>query len=158
VLAITDDHVLAAALRRAGADVVPDAVTDDLNGTLLQAALEARRRWPDLATAAVCADLPSLRAEDLTRALVAAATHAASFVADVNGDGTTMVAALSPEDFAPRFGPGSRDAHLAEGAHEIVEVDVPTLRRDVDTPDDLRDALRLGVGERTAGAVAGLRL
>ena len=46
----------------------------------------------------------------------------------------------SAEEFAPRFGAGSRDAHVSEGAHELVEIDVPTLRRDVDTPDDLRRA------------------
>ncbi len=158
VLVVTDDHRLAGTLRRRGAQVVPDGVVDDLNGSLLQAAAEARRRWPDLALAAVCADLPALRPDDLTRALRAASGNPASFVPDANGDGTTMVVALAVEDFAPRFGRGSRDAHVTEGAHEIVEVDVPTLRRDVDTPDDLRDALRLGVGERTAEATAGLRL
>lgn len=158
VLVVTDDHVLAATLDRLGAHVVPDGVTDDLNGSLLQAAAEARRRWPDLAPAAVCADLPALRTDDLTRALQAASEHPVSFVPDVNGDGTTMVVALASEEFAPRFGHGSREAHVSDGAHEIVELDVPTLRRDVDTPDDLRDALRIGVGERTAEAAAGLRL
>lgn len=158
VLVVTDDHGLAASLSGHGAHVVPDGVTDDLNGSLLQAAAETRRRWPDLALAAVCADLPALRSDDLTRALQAASDHPVSFVADVNGDGTTMVVALGVEDFAPRFGHGSRDAHVSDGAHEIVEIDVPTLRRDVDTPDDLRDALRLGVGERTAEVTAGLRL
>lgn len=158
VLVVTDDHVLAGTLSRLGAHVVPDGVTDDLNGSLLQAAAEARRRWPDLAPAAVCADLPALRTDDLTLALQSASEHPVSFVSDVNGDGTTMVAALALEDFAPRFGHGSRDAHVSDGAHEVVEIDVPTLRRDVDTPDDLRDAVRLGVGERTSDVSAGLRL
>lgn len=158
VLVVTDDHVLAATLRGLGAHVVPDGVTDDLNGSLLQAAAEARRRWPELAPAAVCADLPALRSADLTRALEAASEHGTSFVPDVNGDGTTMVVALSAEEFAPRFGAGSRDAHVSEGAHELVEIDVPTLRRDVDTPDDLRDAVRLGVGKRTAEVAARIRL
>jgi 2-phospho-L-lactate/phosphoenolpyruvate guanylyltransferase len=158
VLVVTDDHVLAATLRGLGAHVVPDAVTDDLNGSLLQAAAEAHRRWPGLAPAAVCADLPALRTADLTGALEAASAHGTSFVPDVNGDGTTMVVALSAEEFAPHFGAGSRDAHVSEGAHELVEIDVPTLRRDVDTPDDLRDAVRLGVGERTAEVAARIRL
>lgn len=158
VLVVTDDHVLAATLHGLGAHVVPDGVTDDLNGSLLQAAAEARRRWPELAPAAVCADLPALRTADLTRALKAASEHGTSFVPDVNGDGTTMVVALFAEEFAPRFGAGSRDAHVSEGAHELVEIDVPTLRRDVDTPDDLRDAVRLGVGERTAEVAARIRL
>ena len=91
-------------------------------------------------------------------ALHAASAHPAAFVADALGSGTTMVAAASTEHFTPRFGPGSRAAHQVGGAHEVVEVDVPTLRRDVDTPEDLREALELGVGGHTAIVSAGLRL
>lgn len=155
VLVVTDDHVLAGELRALGVEVVPDGVVDDLNGSLVQASAEARRRWPGLAPAAVCADLPALASEELTAALEVAARHPASFVPDADGDGTTLFAATSPSAFEPRFGPGSRDAHRADGAHEIVEVVVPTLRRDVDTPEDLADAVRLGVRGRTAAVVAG---
>jgi 2-phospho-L-lactate guanylyltransferase len=158
VMVVTDDHELAADLRVLGAQVVPDATTDDLNESLVQAAAEAQRRWPGHGLAALCADLPALDPEDLSRALEVASRHAAAFVADAAGDGTTMVAAASREDFTPRFGHGSREAHAADGAHEIVEIDVPTLRRDVDTPADLETALRLGVGVHTARAAQGLRL
>jgi 2-phospho-L-lactate guanylyltransferase len=157
VLVVTDDHVLAADLSGLGAHVVPDAVVDDLNGSLVQAAAEARRRWPGARVAALCADLPALAPVELGRALEVASRHRSAFVADTAGDGTTMVAAAG-EDFTPRFGPASRKAHVAEGAYEIVEVDVPTLRRDVDTPADLREALALGVGSRTASIASGLRL
>jgi len=158
VLVVTDDHELAAALRGLGAEVIPDGVADDLNESLVQAGAEARRRWPGLGLAALCADLPALDPVELAQALEEASRHAAAFVADAAGEGTTLVAALSPKDFTPSFGPGSREAHLTHGAHEVVEVDVPTLRRDVDTPADLREAVELGVGSRTASAVAGLRL
>jgi 2-phospho-L-lactate guanylyltransferase len=158
VMVVTDDHRLASELRALGVHVIPDAATDDLNESLVQAAAEAQRRWPGLGLAALCADLPALDDEDLSSALEVAARHRAAFVADAAGDGTTMVAAASREDFTPRFGRGSREAHVAAGAHEIVEVDVPTLRRDVDTPADLAAALELGVGVRTAGAANGLRL
>ena len=158
VLVVTDDHVLATGLREVGAHVVPDGVADDLNESLVQAAAEAHRRWPELAVAAICADLPALEPAELGQALRAASRHRAAFVADTAGEGTTMLAAVSREDFTPCFGSGSREAHLARGAHDILEVDVPTLRRDVDTPADLEEALRLGVGQRTAIATAGLRL
>ncbi len=69
-------------------------------------------------------------------------------MADAAGTGTTVLAAAAGHRLAPRYGPGSRDGHAASGA---VEVDGDLrLRRDVDTPDDLRDALALGVGPRTA--------
>lgn len=158
VLVVTDDHVLAREARDIGVEVVPDGVADDLNATLVQGAAEGRRRRPDLLPAALCADLPALRAHELTLALEVASSRPVAFVPDVAGDGTTMLAAATPEEFIPRFGAGSRQAHRCGGAHEIVEVDVPTLRRDVDTPDDLREALSLGVGEHTARACAGLRL
>jgi 2-phospho-L-lactate guanylyltransferase len=53
--------------------------------------------------------------------------------------------------FAPLFGPGSAEAHLAAGATEVV-VPVPTLRQDVDDVADLGRALVLGVGPHTAQA------
>lgn len=53
----------------------------------------------------------------------------------------------------PRFGAGSAAAHAASGARAVT-AGVPTLRRDVDTPDDLAAAIALGVGPRTAQLVA----
>ena len=158
VLVVTDDHVLAAGLADLGAFVIPDAVSDDLNGSLVQAAFEAHRRWPEAGIAAVCADLPALRPDELDRALAAAPDDRMSFVADAAGVGTTAVLCPGLELFAPRFGPGSRKAHLQAGAQEIDLVDVPTLRQDVDTPQDLAVALGLGAGSRTAVAAAGIRV
>jgi 2-phospho-L-lactate guanylyltransferase len=150
VLAVTDDHVLAAALGELGAMVIPDGVTDDLNGSLVLAAAELARRFPDLRPAVVCADLPALRPAELSRALAAAGENAMSFVADADGRGTTVVAAADLGSFRPRFGAGSARNHRADGAWEITLPDVPSLRRDVDTPDDLEAAQQLGVGPRTA--------
>ena len=158
VLAVTDDHMLAAALCDVGAFVIPDAVTDDLNGSLQQAALEAQRRWPDSGVAALCADLPALRPVDLDRAVTTAPIDRMSFVADADGVGTTTVLAPSIDLFVPRYGAESRKAHLESGAAEIELPDIPTLRHDVDTPADLAAALDLGVGGRTAVTAAGLTL
>ncbi len=150
VLAVTDDHVLAAALAGLGALVMPDGVSDDLNGSLLQAAAELGRRFPELRPAALCADLPSLRTDELTRALAAAPDDAPAFVADADGTGTTLLVAPSLAGFRPRFGADSARAHVAAGAVALDAVDVPSLRRDVDTPEDLEAALELGVGPRTS--------
>lgn len=163
VLTVTDDHELAGELSALGSEVLPDAVADDLNGSLEQAAVELLRRGPGLRLAAVCADLPALRPEELEVALTAAATDRMSFVADHDCRGTTLVAAPDLTTFRPRFGHGSRVEHLASAAELHLDA-VPTLRRDVDTPEDLREALRLGVGRHTRGALAwahaghGLRL
>ena len=150
VLVVTDDHELARGLADLGVDVIPDGTSDDLNGTLALAAAEMHRRRPDLRLVALCADLPALRPEDLADALAAAPQDAMAFVADADGTGTTAVVAPSLELFRPAFGPASRQRHLDAGAHELDEVDVPTLRRDVDDRDDLVEALRLGVGRSTS--------
>jgi 2-phospho-L-lactate guanylyltransferase len=150
VLVVTDDHVLARGLADLGVDVIPDGTSDDLNGTLALAAAEMHRRHPDLRLVALCADLPALRPEELAAALAAAPPDVMAFVADADGIGTTAVLAPRLDLFRPAFGPASRQRHLDAGAHEVDEVDVPTLRRDVDDREDLVEALRLGVGRSTS--------
>lgn len=151
VLVVTDDHTFAADLAGEGCSVIPDGVSDDLNGTLLQAAREAGRRWPGCRVAALCADLPALSPTDLAAALDAT-DHGdgPAYVRDVEGSGTTMYVAAEA-DFVPRFGPGSAAAHEADGAREIAG-DLRTLRQDVDHVGDLSHALLLGVGPHTAAA------
>lgn len=156
VLVVTDDHVLARELAVCGAEVIPDGAADDLNASLVQAAAELLRRHPGLHLAALCADLPALRAVDLARALDAAPGERMGFVADADGVGTTAVTAPGLDTFRPCFGHGSRAEHLAAGAGEIELEGIPSLRRDVDTPADLADVLRLGIGPRTSRVTAGL--
>jgi 2-phospho-L-lactate guanylyltransferase len=152
VLAVTDDARFAADLRAAGCQTIPDGVADDLNESLRLAAAEARRRWPTARPVAVCADLPSLDPGDLDTALLVAGTAASpAFVADRDGIGTTLYTAPH-ETFQPRFGPGSRRAHLDAGSREI-EGDLSTLRRDVDDAQALADAAELGLGAHTRVAL-----
>jgi 2-phospho-L-lactate guanylyltransferase len=157
VLVVTDDHELARAMSDLGAEVLPDGAAD-LNGTLVQAAAEAHRRDPDLRLAAVCADLPALRPGELTTALDASHATEMSFVADQERTGTTVVVAPDVATFRPSFGPGSRRQHLDAGAHEIEAADVPTVRRDVDDPAELAEALALGVGPRTSLLATALQI
>jgi 2-phospho-L-lactate guanylyltransferase len=156
VLAVTDDHRLAADLRAMGAEVMPDGTTDDLNGSLVQAAAELARRCPGLRPTALCADLPALRPDDLDRALAESAEHRLAFVADADRVGTTMLSAEDTGSFRPAFGPGSRVEHRSWGAVEIELEDLDRLRRDVDTPDDLAAALRMGIGPRSSRVTADL--
>lgn len=157
VLAVTDDARFADRLAMVGCQVVPDGVGGDLNGSLVQAAAEARRRWPGLRPVALCADLPSLRPTDLDEALTAAGDVAgASYVADADGAGTTLYAA-SYDGFAPRFGRDSSQAHTTAGARALGG-DLVSLRRDVDTAADVRTAAALGLGAHSAAAVARLEI
>jgi 2-phospho-L-lactate guanylyltransferase len=156
VLAVTDDAAFSTRLAALGCVAIPDGVSDDLNGTLVQAAAEAVRRWPDLVPVALTGDLPALRPADLDAALSTTPAGRTAYVADADGTGTTLYTA--PLDgFAPCFGPGSRAAHDRAGALAITGA-LATLRRDVDDLGDLRAAADLGLGPRTSTVAAELRL
>jgi len=155
VLAVTDDHRLAADLRSMGAEVMPDGAVDDLNSSLAQGAAELARRCPGRRPTALCADLPALRPAELDLALAAAEGELA-FVADTDQRGTTLLTARDVTVFRPAFGRDSREAHRAIGALEIEIAGIDTVRRDVDTPEDLAAALRMGIGPRTSRVAAGL--
>ena len=152
VSVVTEEPDLASQVRDLGCAVLPDVGAGDLN-LALRAAVRALPAGP---VAAMLGDLPCLLPDDLDQALAAvrASTQGNGFVADADGTGTTLVAVRDPSAFAPRFGIDSRAAHLATGLTEVV-LEVPSLRRDVDTADDLAAAQRLGIGPRTTAVLAG---
>jgi 2-phospho-L-lactate/phosphoenolpyruvate guanylyltransferase len=156
VIVITDDAAARAALAGLGALVVPDEPRDGLNAALQHGAAHAAARWPGCGTAALSADLPALRPAEIGRALRAASGWPTAFVADAAGDGTTLYTAAPGAAFRPAFGPASRARHAAGGAAELDLEGIPGLRRDVDTPDDLRGAATLGLGPHSARLAAEL--
>ena len=131
---------------------LPDEGDGDLNRALAKAAARVRREHPGTAVAAMCADLPCLATDDLTTALVSPG-GTRWFVADAAGTGTTLLAAGAGAQLDPRFGPLSAPAHEASGAVPL-RAEVATLRRDVDTEDDLADARALGLGPASTQALA----
>ena len=131
-------------------------VQDALNAALRHGAAVAARRWPGTGLAALTADLPALSPAELATALRAASPAPAAFVPDAAGVGTTLYAVPPGGEFRPLFGGASRARHAAAGAVELAAGDLTGLRRDVDTPDDLRAALALGVGPFTQAAAANL--
>jgi 2-phospho-L-lactate/phosphoenolpyruvate guanylyltransferase len=152
VVVVTDDARAVAALTAPGVTVVADAPDAGLNPALRHgAAVAAGSR-----IVAVSADLPALTAADLTTVLVAAANHARGVVADESGTGTTVLTAESQAEFVPSFGASSFSAHLRNGSIDLTPVAAPSVRRDVDTVAELRDAVDLGVGEATQRLVARL--
>lgn len=106
--------------------------------------------------AALQADLPALRPEELDAALAALPAlepRRPAFVADHTGTGTAMLVGPVGALPDPHFGPGSAAAHTASGARALAG-DWPGLRTDVDTPADLARAAALGVGPATAAWLA----
>src|SRR6185503_19542037 len=83
-------------------ELLPDA-GGGLNAALATAAAELARRYPDAGVAALVGDLPALRPADLLAALGAASDHPRSFVRDLGGTGTTMLAAAAGTSLEPLF-------------------------------------------------------
>jgi 2-phospho-L-lactate guanylyltransferase len=147
VVVVTDDPDAAGVVRALGATTVGDEPDRGLNPALEHGA----RTVPGPAVAALSSDLPALRPAELAAALDAASGASRAFVADAHGTGTTLLTAVGTQ-LRPRFGPGSAEAHLTDGAVALAGA-WPGLVRDVDTEADLRAALELGAGPRTTALV-----
>ncbi|MER7566596.1 2-phospho-L-lactate guanylyltransferase [Streptomyces sp. NPDC097941] len=156
VAVVTDDALAGRELAALGARIVPDEPRGGLNAALAHGAAVVRSTRPESPLAALNADLPALRPLELARVLDAAAQFPRAFLADAAAIGTTLLAARGDAELRPAFGPDSRARHRASGAAELPLTEVDSVRQDVDTGEDLRAALALGVGPRTAAAAARL--
>ncbi|MFV8129748.1 2-phospho-L-lactate guanylyltransferase [Streptomyces syringium] len=153
VVVVTDDRRAGAELSALGAWVLSEPTGGGgLNSALAHGARTARTRWPHTGVATLNADLPALRPAELGRVLDSAAEFPRAFLADAAGIGTTLLSATAGNELAPAFEGRSRARHRASGAREIELTGVDSVRQDVDTEQDLRTALALGVGPHTAAA------
>jgi len=172
-IVVTADPETAGWAGSAGATVV----TESVPGAGLAAAVRDGLAAAHGPCAVLLGDLPALRPDDLRLALDAAAQrlsaafelagarpagrapqHADSlppmvFVPDAEGSGTVMLAAQTPSAMDHAFGPGSAREHARRGAVRL-DLDLPRLRRDVDTEADLHAAALLGCGPRTTARLA----
>ncbi|MCX4670267.1 2-phospho-L-lactate guanylyltransferase [Streptomyces sp. NBC_01381] len=156
VVVITDDGHAGRELAALGARIVRDEPPGGLNAALAHGASAVRAERPAAAVAALNADLPALRPAELARVLDGAAQFPRAFLPDAAGIGTTLLSAAPGTELRPAFGTASRSRHATSGAVELLLAGVDSVRQDVDTGDDLRAALALGVGPRTASAAARL--
>ncbi|BCJ42521.1 2-phospho-L-lactate guanylyltransferase [Actinoplanes ianthinogenes] len=143
LIVVTDDPVVAAVVRKMGAEVAADPGAG-LNAALRFGADEVAGRAAHRAV--LTGDLPALRPEQLDAALAGVTGRA--FVPDAAGTGTVLLAVPPRTPLDPRFGPGSAAAHRASGAIPLTG-DWPGLRQDVDSAADLDTVLELGAGDRT---------
>jgi 2-phospho-L-lactate guanylyltransferase len=152
VVVVTDDARAIAALGGPDVTIVADEPDAGLNPALRHGATAAD--GPRIV--AVSADLPALTATDLATVLVAASRHSSGVVADQTGTGTTVLTAATAATFTPAFGAASFAAHRRAGSVDLTAIAAPSVRRDVDTVEELRIALGLGVGDATQRIVARL--
>ncbi|WP_298887894.1 2-phospho-L-lactate guanylyltransferase [uncultured Serinicoccus sp.] len=157
VVVVTSDEAGAARAAALGARVVDDP-GGGLNAAIragLQVAAtpggEAVGGTGPPGLAVLLGDLPCLQPADLVAALDVCARHPRAVVPDADGSGTVLLTSVDA-DLVPRFGAGSAARHARTAAR--LALDLPRLRRDVDTTADLGDAIRLGLGPRTSAALA----
>lgn len=156
VVIVTDDPALPVhAVDIPGLRFVPEGDTRGLNAAVAAGMAAAGERMP---RAALLGDVPALRPEDLADALRRAAGVDRGVVADAEGTGSTLVTARAGVPWTSAFGAESFIAHQELGCHPL---DVPydsSLRRDVDTAEQLHDAAAAGLGARTAALVGSAQL
>ncbi len=157
ITVVTPDDVAGEAARRLGARVLPDPTPqghrNPLNNAIAAAEQAVRAETSNIVV--LQGDLPALQPQELGEAIGAARTYPRSYVGDRHGTGTSALIALGVE-LDPQFGENSAERHRHSGAIELTGA-WPGLRCDIDTPDDLLVARRLGVGATTAQAIAGAR-
>jgi 2-phospho-L-lactate guanylyltransferase len=147
VVTITSDPAVAAEMAALGVESFPEPAEPGLNAALKHGARTLRSDR----IGALQADLPALKSAELQAALEAANNRRA-FVPDRQGTGTTLLLAAPGGELDPRFGVGSAGHHRISGAVALIGP-WPSLRCDVDTEEDLRLALTLGLGAHTANAL-----
>ncbi|MEU7786794.1 2-phospho-L-lactate guanylyltransferase [Amycolatopsis sp. NPDC049159] len=152
VLLVAADPRAVAELAELGVEIIPEPPQGGLNEAFRHGEARLRADDPAAVVGALQADLPALRAGDLTAAIAESANRRA-FVADRQGTGTTLLLSAPGAPLDPRFGVGSAEAHRRSGAVAL-QAALATLRSDVDTPDDLAHVRALGVGKHTAEACA----
>jgi 2-phospho-L-lactate guanylyltransferase len=158
ITVVTPDEVAGDAARQLGARVLADPTPpghrDPLNNAISAAEEKVRGETSNIVV--LQGDLPALQSQELGEAIAAARTYPRSFVGDRHGTGTSALIALGGVALDPRLGADSAQRHRHSGAIELTGA-WPGLRCDIDTPDDLLVARRLGVGATTAQAIAGAR-
>lgn len=153
ITVVTPDETAADAAAGLGArvlaDPTPDGHRDPLNNAISAAEAEVRRETPNIVV--LQGDLPALQPHELAAAIAAARRHPRSFVGDRHSTGTSALFSFGVA-LDPRFGADSASRHRSSGALELTGA-WPGLRCDIDTPEDLMIARRLGVGAATAAAI-----
>jgi 2-phospho-L-lactate/phosphoenolpyruvate guanylyltransferase len=124
----------------------PDWIAD--KGAGLNAELERARfaagRVPLLI---LHADLPLLTVADVD-AMIAAATDGLAIAPDNHGTGTNALALGDGRSFELCFGPDSFRLHQAQAPDATIVTGRPGLSLDIDTVDDLDEAIRLGFSDQ----------
>ena len=113
-----------------------------------------RRHRPGTGILVLAADLPAATGAAIDRLLADDPGRTPRVIADQEEQGSTGLLLGPSDDITPRFGSSSLDRHRAAGAATVELADIDGLRRDVDTAEQLAQAVEIGVGPHTRRVLA----
>lgn len=146
---VTRDEELLTIAKEAGAEAMSEE--GDLNAALTSATAAMSERGADRVLV-LAADLPLARPEDIEA--ICGADADVALVSSGDG-GTNALSVPTKRSIAFQFGPGSAKRHIEAGRKaklSTLQLDLPRLALDIDTPDDL---IRLRIaGENSNGVSA----
>ncbi|MDQ6658933.1 MAG: 2-phospho-L-lactate guanylyltransferase [Actinomycetota bacterium] len=158
LLVVADEQVDAAELATIAGVRVQLTATRSLNAAIAEGVAAATGM-----VAVLPADLPGVTAAELDAVLQQAASmligddqHSMAVIADRQGVGTTLLAALDPSELHPHYGSQSFRRHQDAGAKALDVAAESWIRRDIDTLADLASITTGRTGELAAQAL-GLR-
>jgi 2-phospho-L-lactate guanylyltransferase len=136
VVVTSGDEVAEAARSRGATVVVEQPANDPLNDAIREGCAWVAAEGGDGPTVVVPADLAYLSTEVLSATLAALETAGKAHLPDLDGTGTTLLAAPSASGIEPHYGIDSSTLHAAAGFTRLDDVD-PRARADIDHLDDV---------------------
>ncbi|WP_205859476.1 2-phospho-L-lactate guanylyltransferase [Phycicoccus flavus] len=154
VLVVTADPLVALWAQEAGCRAVMDP-GGGLDAAVAAGVEVAGSQGGATHVAVLLGDHPALTGPGLAAVLPGLLAAAPAVVPDADGTGTALLVAplQTGQEVPTRFGAGSAAAHRALGYREQ-SPDAPGLRTDVDDAASLADAVELGLGRHSRGALA----
>ena len=156
VLVVSPDETLLEAAKALGAEALPEPPG---SGGINEALALAAARSAELGAEAMLVlpvDVPAVTPADVAALAAALGPAPAAVLCPAADGGTTALLVAPPNGMPLRFGPDSARRHLQafdEAGVRWAVLELPSLARDLDTPDDVAHFLSLTGAPRTRAAL-----
>ncbi len=161
IAVVSPDREVLVLARELGAEAIAEPASVRGINQALSHAVRALSERPIDALLVLLADVPAVAPADVASVLGALPPSPGVVLCPSHDKGTSAMALRPPDAIPFRFGPHSFPAHKREAAARGIPAGVlrlPSLARDIDEPDDLRELLSHPAETATQRLLARLRL
>ncbi len=161
IAVVSPDREVLALARELGAEAIAEPASVRGINQALSHAVRVLSERPIDALLVLLADVPAVAPADIDSVLSALPPGRGVVLCPSHDKGTSALALRPPDAIPFRFGPHSFPAHKREAAARGIHAGVlriPSLARDIDEPDDLRELLSHPAETATQRLLARLRL